>query len=98
MAKLENQALVTVKKSNTLSLQCPVLSSTNYTVWAIRMRVIFNVHGVWEMTKPGTNLDAKKNNLTMALLFLAVPEEQTLQVGNLKTAKEMSKIDMHRAI
>jgi hypothetical protein len=89
MTKPENQSLVTIKDNNTLSLQCPVLSSTNYTVWAVRMRVIFNVHGVWEMTAPGINLDAKKNNIAMPLLFQSIPEEQTLQIGNLTTAKEM---------
>ncbi|XP_021971361.1 uncharacterized protein LOC110866523 [Helianthus annuus] len=72
-----------------MPLQCPVLSSTNYTVWAIRMRVIFNVHGVWEQIEPGTGVDAKKNNIAIALMFQAILEEQILQVGNLKTAKEM---------
>ncbi|KAD4585100.1 hypothetical protein E3N88_22701 [Mikania micrantha] len=72
-----------------MSIQCPVLSSTNYTVWAMRMRVIFNVHGVWEMIEPGTNLDARKNNIAIALLFQAMSEEQILQIGNLQTAKEM---------
>lgn len=89
MAPPKDQTLVTVKDNNTISLQFPVLSSTNYTVWAMRMRVIFNVHGVWEMIEPGTNQDAKRNNLAMALLYQSIPEEHILQIGNLKTAKEM---------
>lgn len=89
MAPPKDQTVATVKESNTMSLQCPVLSSTNYTVWATRMWAIFNVHGVWETIEPGVNMDAKKNNIAVALLFQAIPEEQTLQIGNLVTAKEM---------
>lgn len=89
MAPPKDQKLATVNEGNTISLQCPLLSSTNYTVWPMKMRSIFNVHGVWEMIEPGTNQDAKKNNLAIALLFQAIPEEQTLKIGNLATAKEM---------
>ncbi|XP_076941219.1 uncharacterized protein LOC143610702 [Bidens hawaiensis] len=89
MAIPENQALATVKENKTVSLQMPVLSSTNYTVWAMKMRVIFNVHGVWSIIEPGTSVDVKKNNLAIALLFQSVPEDQVMQIGNLQTAKEM---------
>ena len=89
MAPPKDQTAAVVKESNTMTLQCPVLSSTNYTVWAMRMRAIFNVHGVWEAIDPGVNGDAKKNNIAIALLFQAIPEEQTLLIGNLTTAKEM---------
>lgn len=71
------------------SLSCPMLSQINYTIWAMRMKAIFNVHGVWEQIEPGTAGDVKKNNIAIALLFQSIPENQILQVGNLKTAKEM---------
>nr|KAJ0224693.1 hypothetical protein LSAT_V11C100031930 [Lactuca sativa] len=92
MAPPKDQTAVVVKESNTMTLQCPVLSSTNYTIWAMRMRAIFNVHGVWEAIDPGVNGDAKKNNIAIALLFQAIPEEQTLLIGNLTTAKEMWEV------
>ncbi|XP_022003453.1 uncharacterized protein LOC110900902 [Helianthus annuus] len=66
-----------------------MLNKVNYTIWALRIRAIFNVHGVWEAIEPGTETDVKKNNMAIALLFQSIPEEQILQVGNLKTAKEM---------
>jgi hypothetical protein len=75
--------------SNLTSLQCPMLNSVNYTIWAMRVRAIFNVHGVWEAIEPGTGTDIKKNNMAIALLFQSIPEDLTLQVGNLNTAKEM---------
>ncbi|XP_076949889.1 uncharacterized protein LOC143622671 [Bidens hawaiensis] len=77
------------KENSSTSLICPMLNSRNYTIWAMKLRAIFNVHGVWEMIDPGTSTDAKNNNLAIALLFQSIPEAMTLQVGNLPTAKEM---------
>ncbi|XP_076886334.1 uncharacterized protein LOC143536165 [Bidens hawaiensis] len=73
---------------NPNSFQCPKLSTTNYTVWAMHMRVLMNVHGVWDTIDPG-NDDAKQNNIAIALIFQSTPEAQILQVGNPRTAKEM---------
>ncbi|KAJ0837274.1 hypothetical protein HanRHA438_Chr16g0776411 [Helianthus annuus] len=77
-----------VKETNPVSFQCPMLTSTNYTIWSMRMEVIFGIYGVWDVIDPGSN-DAKKNNMAKALLFQSIPEEQILQIGNLKLAKEM---------
>ncbi|KAJ0826322.1 hypothetical protein HanRHA438_Chr17g0813011 [Helianthus annuus] len=77
-----------VKETNPGSFQCPMLTSTNYTIWSIRMEVIFGIHGVWDVIDPGSD-DAKKNNVAKALLFQSIPEEQILQIENLKSAKEM---------
>ncbi|XP_076944573.1 uncharacterized protein LOC143615290 [Bidens hawaiensis] len=52
------------------------------------MRVLMNVHGVWDTIDPG-NGDAKLNNIAIALIFQSIPEAQILQVGNLRTAKKM---------
>ncbi|XP_076906184.1 uncharacterized protein LOC143562180 [Bidens hawaiensis] len=52
------------------------------------MEVIFGIYGVWDAINPGSN-DAKKNNIAKALLFQSIPEEQILQIGNFKLAKEM---------
>ncbi|XP_022014170.1 uncharacterized protein LOC110913657 [Helianthus annuus] len=77
-----------VKETNPGSFQCRMLTSTNYTIWSIRMEVIFGIHGVWDVIDPGSD-DAKKNNVAKALFFQSIPEEQILQIGNLKSAKEM---------
>lgn len=53
------------------------------------MWAIFNVHMMWEAIYPGVNGDAKKNNIAIALLFQAIPEEKTLLIGNLATTMEM---------
>ncbi|XP_076949586.1 uncharacterized protein LOC143622280 [Bidens hawaiensis] len=77
------------KENSSTSLICPMLNPTNYTIWAMKLRAIFNIHGVWEMIDPGTSTDAKNNSMAIALLFQSIPEAMTLQVGNLPTAKEM---------
>lgn len=74
----------------TSSIVCPMLTSTNYTVWAIRMKIALKVHKVWEVVEvePETP-DAEKNNMAIALLFQSIPETLILQVGELDTAKKV---------
>ena len=69
-------------------IQCPILSATNYTVWAMRMKITLRVHKVWEAveTKMSNN---EKNDMALALLFQSIPENLTLQVGELETAKQV---------
>lgn len=62
--------------------------ATSYTVLAIRMKVIFNVHQVWDAVNPGT-ADVKRNNVAIAILFQAIPEYLILQVGKMSTTKEI---------
>ncbi|KAG7594649.1 Zinc finger CCHC-type [Arabidopsis thaliana x Arabidopsis arenosa] len=70
------------------SIQCPMLNSTNYTFWTIRMTMALKVHKVWDAIEPGlANVD--KNNMASALLLQSIPEALTLQVGKLDTAKKI---------
>ena len=70
------------------SIKCPILTSTNYTVWAIRMKTLFKVHKVWEVIESDIE-NNEKSNMAMALLFQSIPEALILQVGELDTAKKM---------
>ncbi|XP_076948289.1 uncharacterized protein LOC143620482 [Bidens hawaiensis] len=74
--------------TNTNSFQCLKLITTNYTIWAMHMRMLMNVHGVWDTIDPGYG-EVKQNNIEIALIFQSIPEAQILQVGNLRMAKEM---------
>nr|GEY43559.1 Pol polyprotein [Tanacetum cinerariifolium] len=78
-------------KDTTLTFQCPILTSTNYTIWRMRMEVLLGIHGVWDVVNPGLD-DAKKNNIVKGLLFQSIPEDLVLQIGNLKTGKEMWEV------
>ncbi|XP_076917017.1 uncharacterized protein LOC143576926 [Bidens hawaiensis] len=78
--------------SNPTTLQCPMLTSKNYTIWAMRTRAIFNVYGMWDAIELGIGVDAKIDNIAIALLFQSIPEEQIMQVGNLGSAEEMWEV------
>ncbi|GJY23306.1 uncharacterized mitochondrial protein-like protein [Tanacetum coccineum] len=75
-------------KDTTLTFQCPILTSTYYTIWRMRMEVRLGIHRVWDVVDPGSD-DAKKNNIVKGLLFQSIPEDLVLQIGNLKIRKEM---------
>lgn len=72
--------------SNTIV--CPMLNSTNYTVWAKRMKVLLRVHKVWESIDPGTK-DEEKDDIATALLFQSLPESLVLQIGEDDSPKEI---------
>ena len=74
------------KDNGSSSIKLPMLSSSNYTVWAMRMKIALKVNKVWETIEPG-NKSEDKNNLAIALLFQSIPEALTLQVGELDTSK-----------
>lgn len=76
------------KDKGPASIKFHMLTSSNYTVWAMRMNIALKVSEVWEAIKPGVK-DEKKNNMATALLFQSIPEALTLQVGDLDTAKSV---------
>nr|GEV96582.1 zinc finger, CCHC-type [Tanacetum cinerariifolium] len=71
--------------------QCPKLKTTNYTVWAIQIKVILEAHGLWETIEPkeDTEIDNKKDKAMTALLYQAITEDVILQIAGCKTAKEL---------
>ena len=76
------------KEGGSSSIKCPILNATNYTVWALRMRILLRVHKVWEIVETEAEDDGK-NDMAMALLFQSMPESLILQVGELSTAKKV---------
>lgn len=58
------------EKAVNLMFQCPVLTSTNYSIWSLRIKAIFKAHGIWEAIDPGTSVDQKKDNSATAVSIL----------------------------
>nr|GFA33023.1 zinc finger, CCHC-type [Tanacetum cinerariifolium] len=50
---------------------------TNYTVWAIQIKVILEAHDLWEAIEPkkGAKVDNKKDKATTAFLYQALTED-----------------------
>ena len=78
----------TKPREGSSSIHCPMLNAINYTVWAMRIKVLLKVHEVWEVVETETG-DVKKNNMALELLFQSIPETLILQVGELDTAKKV---------
>nr|GEZ29226.1 zinc finger, CCHC-type [Tanacetum cinerariifolium] len=78
-----------VSTISTPQFQCPMLKPSNYSLWAIRMKIILEANGLWEMIEPNekTQADNKKDKTAIAFLYQALPEEQLLQITKHKTTK-----------
>lgn len=48
------------KDFGSTSIQCTMLSSANYMVWSIMMKVFLRVHEVWDTIKPGSDSKEEK--------------------------------------
>ena len=68
------------------SIHCPMLNASNYTVWAMRMKVMLRIHKVWETIEPGSK-ESDKNDIAIGLLFQSIPEALILQVGEQDSPK-----------
>lgn len=74
------------KEISPSSIKFPMLNSSNYTVWAMRMKIALKANKVWEAIDPRSKTE-EKNDMAIALLFQSIPEALTQQVGDLDTAK-----------
>nr|GEV54017.1 hypothetical protein [Tanacetum cinerariifolium] len=74
---------------STTHFRCPMLKGANYTTWAIRMQVILEAIGLWEMIEPylTTEVDTKKDKTAIAYIYQSLPEDQLLLISKYKTAK-----------
>ena len=86
MAEVKDEIDIPTKETGPSSIKFPMLTSSNYTVWAMHMKIALKVNKVWETIDPGRKHE-EKNNMAMALLFQSIPEALTLQVGDLDTSK-----------
>ena len=69
-------------------ISCPMLNATNYTVWAMRMRLLLKVHKVWEVVENESDA-VDKNDMETALPFQSIPEALILHVNELESAKKV---------
>lgn len=76
------------KEGGSTSVKCPMLSTKNYTVWAVRMKLTLRLHKAWEAIETD-NPDTEKNTLALVLLFQSIPESLIMQVGEFDKAKQV---------
>ena len=85
MADIKEE-IVKNKDTGPPSIKLLMLTSLNYTVWSMRMKIAPKVCEVWETIDPGSK-DEKKNNMAISFLFQSIPEALILQVGDIDTSK-----------
>ena len=88
MRYVKTKTAMTNKETGPSSIKYPMLNESNYTVWAMRMKIALKVNKVWDVVDPRSKAE-EKNDLAIALIFQSVPEALILQVGDLDTAKEI---------
>ncbi|GJS97709.1 hypothetical protein Tco_0804677 [Tanacetum coccineum] len=74
-----------------MTFQCPILNSTNYTIWAVKIKALFNVYGIWDALEPKGEVDTKTDTMAIAYLFQALPEQLILQVAHHTNAADIWK-------
>nr|GEU47210.1 zinc finger, CCHC-type [Tanacetum cinerariifolium] len=92
MSEGKNKEIIVHKEVASFSqFQCPILKSTNYTVWALRIKTILRANGLWDIIEPMDNaqLDIKKDMTATAYLYQALPEDMILQVASCNSTKEI---------
>jgi hypothetical protein len=75
-------------KEGGVSLSYPMLTTTNYSTWVIKMEANMDAQGLWEAIEPAAG-DSKKDKLTRACIFEAVLDDVLQQIAKKKTAKEV---------
>ncbi|KAK1434246.1 hypothetical protein QVD17_11166 [Tagetes erecta] len=89
--KPESSKSNTTERPSSLSIQCPILNETNYTIWAVKIKAIFKLQGIWEAIESpkGTEVDPKKDQAAVVYLYQALPESIVMQIAHLESAKEI---------
>ncbi|XP_074342858.1 uncharacterized protein LOC141680565 [Apium graveolens] len=78
-------------KAGSIGLTYPVLAKSNYTSWALKMKVFMQAQGVWTAMEPSdakAPLDDKIDKVALAMIYQGIPEDMLLSIADKKTAKE----------
>ncbi|XP_074363655.1 uncharacterized protein LOC141704307 [Apium graveolens] len=78
-------------KGGSMGLSYPMLTKSNYTAWALKMRVFMQAHGVWEAiepTDPKATIDERTDKIALAMIYQGIPEESLLSIADKKKAKD----------
>jgi hypothetical protein len=76
-------------RDQNIALQCPKLTETNYTTWAIMMETILKAYGVWETLEDTEKVDERKMHTTKAMILTTLREDILMQVAQYSKAKEV---------
>ncbi|PKU75225.1 hypothetical protein MA16_Dca015747 [Dendrobium catenatum] len=58
---------LTTTRDNSMSMQLPLLTKMNYVVWAMKMEILMEAQGLWEVVEEGTE-DRRKDKSAFAMI------------------------------
>lgn len=82
-------APVNVKEVRSTTVVCPMLSSTNYTILALRMKIVIRIHKAWTVFDPGIEKNEEKDYIPIGLLYQAILENLIMQIRDVEYAKAL---------
>lgn len=74
-----------------MGLSYPMLTKTNYTTWALKMKVIMQAHSVWEAVEasdPKVACEDRADKVALAMIYQAIPEEILLTLADKTKAQD----------
>ncbi|XP_074322771.1 uncharacterized protein LOC141659741 [Apium graveolens] len=77
-------------KESSFSLSYPILTKTNYTAWAMKMRLFMQAHGVWDAVKPkdvNAAIDDKMDKRAVAIIYQGIGEDLLMSIADKTTSK-----------
>ena len=91
MSKTQTTMDMNKIKGGSIGLSYPMLARSNYTAWALKMKVFMQAQGVWTAIEPSdakTPIDEKADKVALAMNYQGIPEDILLTLADKKTAKE----------
>ncbi|KAB5556912.1 hypothetical protein DKX38_007821 [Salix brachista] len=86
----QSKTLAVVKptaRGASIPMHYPMLSETNYGIWAVKMKIILRSLGVWSVIE-GADTDDDKDQGAMVAISQAVPDDVMMAIAEKQTAKE----------
>lgn len=79
-----------VAKNGSIGLTYPMLDRSNYTAWAMKMKVFIKAQGAWNAIEPKdqkAEVDDKIDQVALAMIYQGIPEGMLMSIAEKETAK-----------
>ena len=77
-------------KGGSFGLSYPMLDLSNYTDWALKMKVFMQAHAVWDVVErsdPKGAIDERNDKIALAMIYEGIHKNILLSIAEKKTDK-----------
>ncbi|GKD98964.1 inositol transporter 4-like protein isoform X2 [Tanacetum coccineum] len=82
-----------IQKAGSITIQYPMLTKTNYSVWSLKMRVNLQAQGVWDANQQA-DVEERQDRMTLAAIYQAIPEDVLMMLAKKDSAKGASDFEV----